>query len=257
MCWLWPQFSHWSLSDWLEKTNIAKFTEAVFATKKFPTWRISDHEMYEELSKTPPKTYRDACLAIYSLYAWKNKPGALFWGDKNNFYTAHTELLGTLFPQGRFIHLVRDPRDVICSYRDMAVLESSSIYKPILSTDAQTVADEWVKNNENVTKVLKINKSISSYLLRYEDLVTDPEKNARNLCAWLGLDFSPEMLSFHELNQKNQLEPIETMDWKKKTLQKISTEQCERFRKELNSDEIAFIEERASALMKQFRYLPV
>lgn len=139
----------------------------------------------------------------------------------------------------------------------MAVLESSSIYKPILSTDAQTVADEWVKNNENVTKVLNINTSISSCLLRYEDLVTDPEKNARNLCAWLGLDFSPEMLSFHELNQKNQLEPIETMDWKKKTLQKISTEQCERFRKELNSDEIAFIEERASALMKQFGYLPV
>jgi len=181
----------------------------------------------------------------------------MFWGDKNNFYTSHTELLVTLFPQARFIHLVRDPRDVFCSYRDMALLESSSIYKPMLSSNVEIVADEWVQNNENVIKVLEINKSVSSYLLRYEDLVADPEKNARSLCVWLGLDFAPEMLSFHELNQKNQLEPAETMDWKKKTLQKISTEQCERFRKELNSDEIASIEDRASALMKQFRYLPV
>lgn len=257
MCWLWPQFSDWSRNDWLDHSKIRKFSQAVERSKKFETWKISEAEITKELSSNSPESYRHACCAVYALYARKNKSEAAHWGDKNNFYTSQTELLTKLFPKGRFIHLVRDPRDVFCSYRDMAVLETTSIYKPVLSTDAAAVAEEWVRNNENVNRVLGTKNGISSCNLRYEDLVSNPEKEASKLCSWMGIDYHADMLQFHELNKKNILEPAETMDWKKKTLQKISTEQCERFRKELNSDEIASIEDRASALMKQFRYLPV
>ena len=257
MCWLWPQFLDWSKPQWQDESNIKNFSKAVSNSKKFATWKITETELLVELLEKLPTNYTEACLRIYSLYIRKNKKEAINWGDKNNFYTSHTELLTTFFPKGRFIHLVRDPRDVFCSYKDMAVLETSSIYKPVLSKDAMAVADEWVKNNKNVTSILEANKKISSYELRYEELVRNPEEEAIRLCAWLEVDYHPNMLEFHELNKKNMLEPAETIDWKKKTLQKISTGQCERFRKELHPDEVATIQQRAGTSMRRFGYLPV
>lgn len=257
MCWLWPQFSGWSQKQWIDRVNVSSFSHAVSTSKKFDTWKISEPEISEELFRSSPKSYREACVAVYMLYARKYKKEAKLWGDKNNFYTSQTELLTMMFPEARFIHLIRDPRDVFCSYRDMALLQSNSIYKPVLSTEARAFADEWVKNNENVTAVLETKKEISHYNLRYEDLVKNPEKEVMLLCLWMGIDYHPDMLEFHVLNKKNMLEPAETMDWKKKTLQKISTGQCERFRKELHPDEVATIQQRAGTSMRRFGYLPV
>jgi len=255
MCWLWPAFSGWTSGDWSKDENRRKFAHAVAGSKKFETWRISETEVRDALSDVFPETYRQACIAIYDLYARKNKNGATIWGDKNNFYTSQTELLATLFPKGLFIHLVRDPRDVFCSYRDMAVLETSSAYKPVLSSDASTVAAEWVKNNRDVTDILTAKSEISGYVIRYEDLVEAPEIEISKLCAWMGLEYHPDMLQFHEQNKEKTLEPPETMDWKRKTLQKISAGQCERFRRELREDEIASIEKVAGESMRQFGYL--
>jgi hypothetical protein len=91
----------------------------------------------------------------------------------------------------------------------------------------------------------------------YENLVTDPFREIKKICDSLKIPFEDEMLEFHILNKKHQLEPEATLDWKKRTLEKITPSQVGRFKNELSEDDVNNIQFKTADLMKRFGYTPV
>ena len=107
----------------------------------------------------------------------------------------------------------------MCSYRDMAgFVAQGKSYAPDLPVTAAEIAKDWVKNVGAVMASFDMLPG-RSVTVRYEDLTLSPAAELGRLCRFLDLDYSESMLDFHVLNRERNLEPAETLHWKKKTLE--------------------------------------
>ena len=103
-----------------------------------------------------------------------------------------------IFPEARFVFVLRDPRDVAASMKEVARRHrEGGRPPPAYCRDALASAEEiaryWAEGRaaldaapERVTAV------------HYEDVVAEPEAQARRLCAALGLDYDPAMPRIEE-----------------------------------------------------------
>ena len=101
-----------------------------------------------------------------------------------------------IYPESLFIHIIRNPINVISSYIVMLMPKSSSILKCI---------SYW---NNLIRKVQEICRLYPDSVLniRYEDLVSDPVLNLRKVCRFLDIEFEREMVTdFSSQAEKNIL----------------------------------------------------
>ncbi len=97
----------------------------------------------------------------------------------------HFDRLPWLFPSCRFIHLVRDPRDVSRSAVGMGFVGNS-----------WRGACWWVAA-EAMWDVLRTHVSAERlHEVRYETLIRAPEDTLRAICAFVGVEYSIQMLSY-------------------------------------------------------------
>jgi hypothetical protein len=104
--------------------------------------------------------------------------------------------IGSVLPEARFIHLIRDGRDVALSMTEVE-------WGPESVPEAAQKWKEWI------AKARRQAKRVDHYLeVRYEDLVTDPEPTLRRVCEFSELEFSGDMLTYHERASKRMSEVI-------------------------------------------------
>lgn len=83
----------------------------------------------------------------------------------------------------KVVQLTRDGRGVYLSCRSSGISQPKSV-------------NGWLKYYNRALPLLEKHIAQDSLLkLRYEDLTSDPEKIGRDLCAFIGLPFEPEMLN--------------------------------------------------------------
>ncbi len=124
--------------------------------------------------------------AFYSLYAERQRKPR--WGDKTPAYVRAMRPIAAALPEARFIHLIRDGRDVALSRRRRGMGEG----KPMAET-----ANLWRRRIESARADAR--RLRGRYVeLRYEDLVAAPESHLRELCELCELEFDAAMLSHHE-----------------------------------------------------------
>jgi len=153
--------------------------------RSFPDWQLGPAAL-AEVRAQGLRTVPDALLALYRAYAHQQgKPRA---GDKTPFHLLHIELLASSFPQGRFVHIVRDGRDVVPSILGMS-------FGPDRFAEGVLFWQRRVEQGLAAGAVLGPDRYRE---VRYEDLVADPETALRAVCPFLGLEYSPEMLRYHE-----------------------------------------------------------
>ena len=83
--------------------------------RRLPTlveWKLSPDDVAQRLR--PGMTTGAAIAAVFETYA--NGRGKARWGDKTPLYMQYLPLLERLFPDARFVHLVRDGRDAALSF---------------------------------------------------------------------------------------------------------------------------------------------
>lgn len=99
------------------------------------------------------------------------------------------ESIQKIFPDARFIHIIRDGRDVALSYRGLW-------FGP--GDDVMSSARFW---SERINLARQQSKSLKYYLeIRYEDLVTNTFEELQHICRFLGLQFQDSMLSYHKFS---------------------------------------------------------
>ncbi|GGG53208.1 sulfotransferase family protein [Bizionia arctica] len=249
--WLASKYRLWNNSN-LNPTDIGLFINDVQNSKKFETWLLPSEVINNVIEEERPQNYNELATCVYLSYASLHDKEPQVLGDKNNYYIKHLDELNELSSNNFIIHIVRDGRDTVCSYREIKNIESSYKYRPDLPTGISDIAAEWESNNLNIYKYYKNN---SQYLVvRYEDILNNPKKFLSLILDKFNLEFEPEMLNFYKNNQLKQIEPLETVAWKQKTLLPIDNKDIGIYKKKLTAREINQFNEIANEALNLFDY---
>lgn len=114
--------------------------------------------------------------------------GAQVWVEKTPKHFRYVDLLERHVPAVRFLHLVRDGRDVVASLVDRASRHPQFANRG----DARAAARLW---NEAVRAAWQVRGRQGHRFLSYEDFIAQPERELQGICDWLGLDYSVAMLA--------------------------------------------------------------
>lgn len=87
------------------------------------------------------------------------------------------------YPRGRFVHLIRNGRDVCLSLLDRR--DANPLHSCM----------RWIVSLEAAAELSEHDRF---YELRYENLVREPEETLGALFEWLNSEFDPRVLGFHE-----------------------------------------------------------
>jgi hypothetical protein len=124
-----------------------------------------------------------ALRAFYKAYANRfDKPR---WGDHTPAYAYQVDLIKGILPEAHFIHLLRDGRDVVLSYHGFW----------FASNEDFKIAAQWLSRTLHAQKALNHKHYLQ---VRYERLITDPQKTLQHICGFLRLDWDPAMLQYYE-----------------------------------------------------------
>ena len=137
-------------------------------------------------------TSGEAIGAVFAAYAAER--GKPRWGDKTPLYMQHLGVLERLFPDARYVHLIRDGRDAALSF--LSVPEGLMTEGWGQPRDAEGFACQWATEIRSA-RSLGIRVGRARYLeLRYESLVSDPEGELRAICTFARLEFDVGMLDY-------------------------------------------------------------
>lgn len=109
-------------------------------------------------------------------------------------HTARIDVLLELFPDARFVHIVRNPYTVYASTVNLwkRLYEGQGLQKPTFAGVEEFVFDTFVRMNQKLDATRGLVAPSRFYELRYEDLVADPVGQLRTLYKHLDLgDFEP------------------------------------------------------------------
>jgi len=219
-----------SIKYWTEK-NIRDFCNDLFREMLFKNhWVLDKNKLQDSLlSVKDSLTYPLVCKLLFLLNAGPGKEAVMLF-DKNPIYYYFLPTLEKIFPDAKFIHLVRDYRANIASHQRVFKIKK-----------AGDLAYRWVKINE-LAEDSKRRKPGKYFTLKYESLVTDPEAAMKGICSFLGIPFSDKMSKDHTESLyptfKENKKP-RFLEMHGNLLSPISSVHVDEWRKKLSDDEVA------------------
>ena len=241
---LWPLFyrQHGDLRD---LDNARRCLDAMLGYKHI-AFLQPDREAVIRAFVEGPRTYAHLFAVVQEQYAARN--GKLRWGDQTGLVERYADEIFQSYPDVRFVHMVRDPRD--------RYAESRARW-PGGRLGAGGATARWLFSIRLGQRNAR--RHGDRYrLLRYETLVTDPEETVRDLCAFLGEAFEPSMLELGAVpTYRAKLEAsIETLPPEARPASglPISPAFIGGYRDQVSSPEVAFIQARAGTEMGAFGY---
>ncbi|MBQ0933779.1 sulfotransferase family protein [Ideonella paludis] len=150
---------------------------------------VTEDEFRELLAKSNSRA--DLYHRYMRLYLAKNKPSATRWFDKTPQNVYGAMLIATTMPRVKFVHIVRDPRNVAASLRIGKVVKVESIVGS---------ANYWHESVQ-IIKGLKRAFPERVHELRYEDFVANPLVHIESILSFLGEPFNAA--TFADLNIRN------------------------------------------------------
>ena len=150
----------------------------------WPDFEIDAGAYRRALDETSPFTAREGFRTFYRLYAARF--GKRRWGDKTPLYCLAMDAVRGVLPEARFVHIIRDGRDVALSLR------------PLWFSPAHDIAAQAAYWGRCVRTARRAGLERDDYLeVRYEDLVLRTRETLERVCAHVGLSFHPDMLEYH------------------------------------------------------------
>jgi hypothetical protein len=256
-----PPESHFFLwledkyGNWRQENGFDDFLEDLFNSTKFETWGINRSELKNYLKKQSISSYSDIIKSIYVFYGLiNNKSDIQYWGDKNKLWKEKLELIPEYFPNTKFVHIIRDGRDVACSFIELKHKQLTTKYAPKLPHEIEEIAERWNVNINAIDSFLNGVNREEVLELRYEDLVNDTESELSKIMKFLNLPFDPAMLNYHKINKVVGYEPKIFMSWKNKLNQKPDSKNIGKYSEILTKDQIEIFEKKTLNILTRYGY---
>ncbi|MEX2459647.1 MAG: sulfotransferase [Actinomycetota bacterium] len=189
---LWRSRRRYVRGGRLDATGLAR---DIARTPHFGHWKIPAEPFFARVEALEDATF--AGVVEQAFLANAEHHGKRRWADKTPIYVRRVELLAELWPEARFVHLIRDGRDVALSYLGV----------PWGPRSVSRAAWKWrrdVSAGRAAGPVLGADRYLE---LRYEELVADPGEALRRLCGFVELEFHPSMLEHHAVVDRDRLAP--------------------------------------------------
>lgn len=240
--------------DFLTPSVLKAFVSDVCKAKKFETWEVGHSALLQFLIERKPKRYSDACALVHQFYAMSRGKTPSVWGDKNNYYISESLHILQLYPDAKFLFLIRDPRDVFASYVDLSNLKTDSKYVPRLTVSTEEFSEEWNSNLKHLEALAARLPPEKFKYVRYEDVILEPVATMQGVLDFLGLDLEESVLMPGKDSRFIEREPAGTLDWKKLTTKAPDKSRVGRYRSTLNLEQIGSIQEACKVGLRRFKY---
>ena len=150
------------------------------------------------------------------------------WGLKTPYNEFFADAIFAAYPTAKMIHLLRDPRDVAVSIKsrgwDLTITQQAIDWKESVKLAQQ--------NQQNYT---------GSYsVVRYEDLVSNPEAIIQQVCQVIELDYTPDLLKMdRQIGWRGSNSRFSDLGWES---EEISPAAMGRYTKALSVSEIEYFQ---------------
>lgn len=221
----------------LEKTENLELLLTAMAKNKHVIALSPDFKQLRNDFRQGPASYERLFDLIHQQYAEKN--GKTFWGDQSEALENYAEIILKAYPNAKFIHMVRDPRD-----RFAAILEKSSNRRQGLgiATARWLMSAKQAKKNQFVFR--------DRYMvIRYETMVSDLENTTKKVCDFLGVKYEPSMLQMEQVARFANLDTGMNQFHSPITDKFVGT-----YKGHLSPSQTGFIEKFSHQFMKEFQY---
>jgi len=168
------------------------------------------------------------------------------WGEKTLLQWSNIPLFLHMFPEGQALQIIRDPRSIVASQRQ------TTWEKPFRYLDAVFVCVHAM----NWAKTVGSTLAKGAYtVVRYEDLVMDPESEIRRVCNFLGIGYLERMLDSRQFKDGDGKLWIPNTPFND-VESGISAHPRERWKSSLETWELLFVESILAEEMLYFGYEP-
>jgi hypothetical protein len=204
------------VGDLSDDTNVYKLIDFLYAgrfrrcTQGYWHWlrRRTDRKAFlEKVLAARDRSDRTIFAIMMEIHGdWQQQKRAnahdnLILGEKTPSHIYHVPTLLEWFPNSRIIHTFRDPRGIFASeLRRRRAQPTGFPYRQLHRTGPLftlcillQVTYAWLRAAKLHFRYERLYPD-KYYLLRFEDLVTNPEKSTKMLCDFLAVDFQDAML---------------------------------------------------------------
>ena len=223
----------------LDAESVRDIRATMQKDRKFKAWRV-DHAKFLDgfdryVGQSPHAVARD----LMTFFRDQTKPGAKYVGNKKGCYCKEGDLILKIFPGCRLIYLLRDGRGAVAS-----MLETQPEH------DVYSATLTWTLKAQRIRE-LKEKLPNDVFVLRYEELVAEPEKLSRALCSFLDLPYAPEMLANYRTNDAIRHTTDTTHA---ETYQAITTSFVDEWKEKLTGAQLEIVEGIAGAELEANGY---
>lgn len=221
--------------------NYKRLLEDVVGMPEFAEMGVDD-ESFRNRARAAERTYAAVFAALLETFAEQH--GVPFIGEKTPNHLLHMLTLERFFPDAKYIHIVRDPRAVVNSWRNVPW------------STGNVVGDAFVwRRYMLVARLCPPRRSNSLMVIRFEDLVLRPEPTLTDVCRFIGISFQPGMCAFHD--KREIAINLSREPWKARANQPLDANRLGRWRDELSRLDIALIESVAGREMHKYEYTSI
>lgn len=164
------------------------------------------------------------------------------WGDKTPPYIMILPELLLLYPEAKFINIVRDGHDVCKSFQNKG-WNGKWLFRNIV---------EWREAIIQYNLYKETNLSERIFEVKYEDMVLDTRETVKKICSFLEEDFEQGMLNWE--NQVQKKIPDRELHIHEKIFRRPQKSDILKWRKELSLREIFIIESYLNKELKSLGY---
>jgi len=173
------------------------------------------------------------------------------WAEKTPRNVLNLRWIFDHFPETRFVHLLRDGRDVACSLRTHprhkvvnGKLVPLDTWRPM-----EECADRW---RDSLVAVQPFLTDPRVHTVRYEHLVAEPEVTTRRLLEFLGEPWDPRVLAHSEA--ESRFRDATTFPQNPEALRPIDRSAMHRWERDMTPDDRRVFKHIAGDLLVEYGY---
>lgn len=200
----------------------AELVEAVLTYRRFYRMGLDKNDVRAVARDCP--SYAEFVSRLYTLRGTQQKK--LLSGEKTPDYCRQIPILHGLFPNARFVHIIRDGRNTALSTLNWATASKGPGKWPLWNEDPVGTCALWWRwqagkgqHDGNLVDKQRF------YQVRYEDLVEAPELQLQAIAEFLDIPYSDSMANYHTGKTRHSpglsakkawLPPVKNLrDWRK------------------------------------------